>query len=193
MRTKLALWFGGLCALAQGCSPLVNSARTTIIEPIIYCRRIDNGVDCVRNKDLAQKAWEEFAAANVDVIYSPDFAKGFKAGYADYLYAGGSGQPPPVPPRYYWRPEFENPEGHRAIEDWFAGFARGAAAARESGFRQLVTVPASVVLPDVTGTGTAQANPGVPQADWPEALPPPGDLNNNVSKAAPPAKPKQQS
>jgi hypothetical protein len=156
-------------------------ARTIIIEPILYCRRLDNCVDLKRNKELAEGAWADFAQHNPDVEYSFDFEKGFKFGYEDFLYAGGSGQPPPVPPRYYWRPEFESGDGHRAIEDWYAGYARGAEAARESGYRQLVTVPASVALPDpLPSTNAPQANLGVPRPDGgalpgKEMLPPPRD------------------
>ena len=59
-------------------------------------------------------------------------------------------QPPPLPPRYYWRPEYETPPGHQAIEDWSAGFRAGAGVARASGLRELVTVPASTALPSRT-------------------------------------------
>src|SRR4051794_6375405 len=144
MRIKQALYLGLFCLVCQGCSPLAHVARTVFIEPTEYSRRLDNAVDKCRNEDLAEEAWEKFAEADPGKEFSPDFSLGFKEGYTDYLYAGGTGNPPPVPPRYYWRPEFETPEGHQAIDDWFAGFRRGAALARASGYRELVTLPSPV-------------------------------------------------
>src|SRR5207253_2309767 len=66
----------------------------------------------------------------------------------DYLYAGGSGEPPPLPPRYYWKTRYETAEGHQAIADWFAGYRLGAAMAQESGYREWVTIPSSLPHPN---------------------------------------------
>src|SRR5262249_39466700 len=82
-----------------------------------------------------------------DHPYSPDFQQGFLCGFADYLYAGGTGNPPPLPPRGYWKSEYETPEGRQAVQDWFEGFRTGAARARASGYRELVTVPISALPP----------------------------------------------
>jgi hypothetical protein len=143
MRILCALLLGGLVVASQGCSPLWHATRTTIVEPVHYPQRIDDLKELARNKKLAEKAWAEFEETHEE-DFSEHYALGFKAGYADYLYAGGSGEPPPLPPRTYWRVEFETPEGQEAIHEWFTGFSSGAAVAAQSGYRELVTVPTSV-------------------------------------------------
>jgi hypothetical protein len=147
MKIKIGLWFTALCALCQGCSPLANVARALVIEPIEYCRGLDNCADLKQGYALASGAWNEFRATCPDVAFSESFEKGFKDGFADYLYAGGTGNPPPVPPRCYWKHKYETPEGHKFIDDWFAGFRAGASSAQASGMRRFVTIPASTALP----------------------------------------------
>src|ERR1700737_2929218 len=102
MRVKMALYIGGFCIACQGCAPLGNAARTTLIEPLIYPRCLNDLLDCHRNREQAEAAWGSFDIKHPTTVYSSDFARGFKVGYSDYLYAGGTGAPPPVPPRCYW-------------------------------------------------------------------------------------------
>ena len=167
MRSKLALYLGGLYLVCQGCAPLGHVARTVIVEPVRYPLRLDNLVDVCRNEKLAEAAWAEYQANHEDAEFSADFGLGFREGYADYLYAGGTGNPPPLPPRYYWRAEFESPAGHAAIRDWFAGFKLGSEAAKRSGFRELVTIPTP--LPGLAPPSPPALPAGPPPAD--EALP----------------------
>jgi hypothetical protein len=162
MRIKLALCLGwGFICL--GCGPLCHVAQISIVEPTEYPWRIDDCVDKCRNKKLAEVAWGLYQQDHPDCDYSVDYRIGFLDGYADYLYAGGTGNPPPVPPRWYWRAEFETPDGHRVIEDWFTGFREGALAARHSGYRELVTVPASAALPPYPPPIEPQAPSSAPQ------------------------------
>jgi hypothetical protein len=126
---------------------MAEAVRTTVLEPTEYSRRIDECVDHHRNRALAEAAWQDFLSHCPGTTYSVDYERGFVAGFDTYLFEGGTGNPPPVPPRYYWRPEYENPAGHRAVEDWFMGYRRGAVVARLSGLRDLVTVPAGAALP----------------------------------------------
>jgi hypothetical protein len=156
-------------------------ARTVVLEPAEYARRLADCVDRYRNQELAEAFWADFQAAAPGMTYSDDFALGFKEGFAVFLFEGGTGNPPPVPPRYYWRTEYQSVEGHQAIEDWFAGYRRGAGSARLSGYRRLVTVPPSTSLlrartpadlparaADVpSGPGPGESAPG-------EVLPEPG-------------------
>jgi hypothetical protein len=121
--------------------------RDLVVEPTEYAFRLDEVVDKVLDKRLAQIAWNDYQASHADHEYSCHFIRGFLEGYADYLYAGGGGTPPPVPPRPYWRPEFESPEGHQAIQDWFAGFKEGADVARHSGQREQITLPTPGLVP----------------------------------------------
>jgi hypothetical protein len=171
MRIQWILFFGGLGMACQGCGPLGHVGRTLFVEPTLYPRRLDDLEDQVRNKKLAEEAWVEFQEKHQEAEYSKDFALAFKAGYADYLYAGGSGAPPPVPPRYYWKAEFEAPQGHEAIRHWFEGFRAGAALAASSGYRELVTLPSSLKGPDGPPASAGRLPGQAPVAD--EVLPPP--------------------
>ncbi len=144
MRKRVAFGILGPCFISFGCYPVALATRTVIIEPIQYCKTADDIQERRRDYALADETWQVFAQAHPDHPVSPDYESGFKDGFADYLYAGGTGEPPPVPPRQYWRISYETPQGHQAIEDWYAGFRLGAAVARGSGYRELVTIPSSL-------------------------------------------------
>lgn len=146
MRIGLMLCALGLCAICSGCNLAVNATRNLINEPVQYT---DNVLVCVRNRVLAKQAWSGFGKANPGQVYSTHYASGFKEGFADYLDAGGTGAPPPLPPCYYRLIRYQTVKGHSAIDDWYAGFHQGAAAAQESGYRQLITLPPSAPFPYV--------------------------------------------
>lgn len=126
-----------------------------------------------RARSLANKTWDE---VNVDPrAHSPHYEKGFKKGFADYLVWGGSGEPPPVPPKHYWGAD--TPEGRQAAQEWFAGFRHGAALAKKSGARETIVVPASSSLlqpspPPYLGGDVAHGHPAGREEDIP-VLPPP--------------------
>jgi hypothetical protein len=185
---KARHWVVGLCAACAGCGPVAHVVQTVIIEPVEYSRRGAECVECRRNQKLAEAAWAKVEAGSSG-FYSPDYACGFKSGFADYLFAGGSGEPPPLPPRQYWRPKYETVQGQQAIRDWFAGYRVGVASAWSSGYRQLVTVPASTALAG-RGIPPAPDVPAVLRADDPSApqpLPPPRPLPG-VPEGQPPAR-----
>jgi hypothetical protein len=190
MRTKLILCMGAILA-SQGCSPLAHVARTMIGEPAEYPRRIDDAADDFADRKMAEIAWDKLQEQEPGCEYSNDFRLGFLDGYADYLYAGGKGNPPPVPPRWYWRAENETFDGHAAINDWFEGFRRGAAAAKASGYRELVTLPFSSPPPG----GPPQRNPATsslpPAGPAPATLPPPSEARPKepLPSDSPPAVP----
>jgi hypothetical protein len=135
---RSALWIVMLSALASGCSLVGDATRTVVQETRLY---LDTRAEEARNRRWAEQAWEEVRTSSGPAIYSDDYADGFKAGFADHLFAGGSGEPPPLPPRRYWARRYETPDGYTAIQDWFTGFRQGAAAARDGGYRRWVTVP----------------------------------------------------
>jgi len=180
-----------LCACGAGCVTtgaesgqynfLANSFRNLGEWPILCtaeCRRTAR--DCARSRE----AWQEAQAACPDQAFSKDYAEGFKAGFRDYLDAGGSGQPPAAPPFRYWLARYATPEGHQAVEDWFAGFRHGSAAAQASGYRalniiQLSAPPVDAVAESQRGVGSGPGpagltfGPGAPGDPVGAGLPPP--------------------
>jgi hypothetical protein len=154
-----------LCAAGTGCVTtgaatgeynfLANSFRNLGEWPLVgtaECRR------AVRDCQRAKEAWREAQAACPDQAFSKDYAEGFIAGFRDYLDAGGNGLPPAVPPFRYRLARYDSPAGHQAVEDWYAGFRHGAAAARASGFRELNVIPLSA--PPVDAVAEAQNGGG---------------------------------
>jgi hypothetical protein len=166
---RFTLGILGPCFLSIGCGPLALATHILVVEPIQYCKTADDVLERRRNYKFAEEKWHEFAQANPAHPSSPDYVNGFMDGFADYLYAGGTGEPPPLPPRQYWRITYETPEGHQAMEDWFAGFRHGAAVARGSGYRELVTIPSSLPI-----TNAADL---YPSSTLPESSAPPSDEN----------------
>ena len=128
----------GLIALCQGCDLAVNFTRNVIFE---VQRCTDDCREHIRNRRLANLAWNEAQDCVPMGPFRPDYARGFKDGYADYLYAGGECDPPFLPPRHYWGMRYETPQGFQAIQDWYAGYRHGRAAAQLSGYRQFVMIP----------------------------------------------------
>ena len=135
------------CLLSSGCNGVFQNAfHTLIVEPFQYGAHVDRHVTSQRNFELAQRTWDEMQASAPDQEVSADYEHGFKDGYVDYLDAGGTCEPPPVPPRKYWNDTYRSPGGKQSINDWFAGFRDGATMARDGGYRELVTVPSSLPL-----------------------------------------------
>jgi hypothetical protein len=123
---------------------MANVVRTTLREPRMFHLHKNDRLARWRNRWLARQAWNELVASSPGAVYTADYAAGFKAGFADYLYAGGDGEPPLTPPRHYWNVDYDTPAGKEAICQWFAGFRHGAAVCREAGYRALAVVPSSV-------------------------------------------------
>jgi hypothetical protein len=107
----------------------------------------DDYAEQAQERKLAQNYWSMAAAGCPGRVFSEDYASGFEDGFVDYLHNGGAGLPPPLPPDRYRKARYETPDGHVAIEQWFDGFRDGAAAARESGYRNFVTMPVALVEP----------------------------------------------
>lgn len=156
MRRRVIPGIIGLSLLSSSCGPLYNTSRTLVAEPVAYCDSATKLVELNRNYKRAKEA---LAGIERDCGrgFSEDYACGFEEGYIDYLYAGPRSAPPPLPPRCYWKPKYQTPEGYRAVEQWFAGFAHGVEVARTSGYREYAPVPAAL-LPKNTGRGVTAAN-----------------------------------
>ena len=159
---------------ACGCL-LLTGARNLLVEPLA-----EYTLECLearRNETLAAAAWRSVLASHPPGSFSPHYAEGFLQGFVDYLNAGGQGAPPPVPPRKYWGVRYETPEGHSAIQDWFAGFRHGAEMAAQSRYRDWIVLPTWVPPPQEpqqrrTGPADAPQEAGE-QPAMPEPLPVP--------------------
>jgi hypothetical protein len=96
--------------------------------------------DCLeqcRNRRWAEAAWRQ-ACASHGWGGDPDFACGFKDGFAAHLYRGTK-EPPALPPPKYRSLWYQNARGCQAVESWRWGFREGVAFAMEGGYRRYVT------------------------------------------------------
>ena len=87
--------------------------------------------DCkyeVSQKVRTSQAWHEFDGCQ-DECFTCDYQSGWKAGYYDVI-TGGTGCPPVIAPKKYWKPPvvFEHDPCRR--NDWYCGFQDGAACAK---------------------------------------------------------------
>lgn len=130
------------CLMGSGCNLVVNATRNACNEP---CRLATEYKERISHCMLADRAWARIQKESPDISYSGHYAAGFKAGFTDYLWAGGSGSPPPLPPRRYWKFRYESLDGYQDIQDWFDGYRHGSAAAEHSGYRDTITVPTSLL------------------------------------------------
>jgi hypothetical protein len=167
MRLAHILLAVSFCTLGTGCGIVCYGSKNLIEAPLDQVSELG---ECCRNKHMADAAWSEFAKGDAEHVYSVHFARGFKDGYADFLYAGGTGQPPVAPPWRYRKVGYETPQGVQAIEDWFAGFRQGAYAAYANGYRQFVVVPMAVAGTPVPVQYASQESGASSQGP---ALPPP--------------------
>jgi hypothetical protein len=161
MRIRWLFLALSMCIAGPGCSLFVTATRDLTYEAKLA---MQDCLEATRDHRLAEQAWQGWSGARRDKAHSPDFARGFKTAFADYLRNGGTGHPPPLPPRHYWGLKYQNPAGHQAIEQWFAGFRTGAAAAHASGWRDLVVVPtkSALVPPQPPPLASPPLTPGSP-------------------------------
>ncbi len=183
---KRSLPILGLTLFLGGCSwwsnPFAIGFRNVVLDPIEFCISGDRAVMHSRHYRLATAAWQEIAGGQLTETYSRDYVRGFKEGFADYLDAGGTGEPPPVPPRCYWHNDYRTPEGHQAIQDWFAGFRHGAGCAKQSGLRHYAVIPSSLLVAQPVAQVPSQG----PAAEPPqEVIPAPSPVGAKLPSAKP--------
>jgi hypothetical protein len=70
-----------------------------------------------------------------------DFRAGWERGYFD-VSTGKSGDSPVLPPKKYWSPRYQTPEGSQAIEAWYQGYQQGSIAGDQDGFGTRHALPA---------------------------------------------------
>ena len=123
-------------ACQAGCSVCQQARRTILQEPSEFSWRYDRGRSVKAYRQWADEAWEMESGACPELVGADDYALGFRDGFVDYVYAGGAGEPPPVPPRKFWNVAWRTPAGAAGAEQWFAGYRHGAQTARNGGYRQ---------------------------------------------------------
>jgi hypothetical protein len=131
----------------SGCTVCENAKRTILREPREFSWRTDRKESLKVYRAWADRAWCQQRSADPEQRESSAYQAGFKDGFVDYVFAGGAGEPPPVPPRRFWNVDERNRHGHAEATDWFAGYRHGAQLARAKGYREWATVPASIFLP----------------------------------------------
>src|SRR5438093_585696 len=78
MRMRIALGILGPCLTGIGCGPFALATRTLIIEPIQYCKTVDDISERRRDYQLAEEAWRVVAQGNSGHAFSPDYESGFE-------------------------------------------------------------------------------------------------------------------
>jgi hypothetical protein len=173
-------------AAAVGCSTCEQARRTLLEEPAEYSWRKDRNRSLKTYRQWANEVWRTESAACGQRVIAEEYILGFRDGFVDYVYAGGEGNPPPVPPRRFWNVAWRTPEGQAAAGDWFAGYRHGSAAARDGGYRQRALVQSSYRCVDPFAWGpppsalpaSARPMPGGEELSTPiepMPAPPPGD------------------
>jgi hypothetical protein len=149
--------------LASGCSVCQQARRTMLDEPAQYSSKKDREQTLTTYRMWAEAVWRQEQVACSPSSASTEYGLGFRDGFVDYVYAGGTGEPPPVPPRMFWNVAWRTPEGHAAANEWFAGYRHGARVARDGGYRRQAVVPSTLL---------SHAAPGLPPADVMYMAPP---------------------
>jgi hypothetical protein len=138
-------WIGvAICALLTGCTPCDLVFRTVRWEPSAFWWKSDRDRSRDTYRLWANQAWEQEGQGCAAAGSTTDYEAGFKDGFVDYVFAGGTGEPPPLPPRTFWNMDLRLPAGRERANQWFAGYRHGARVARESGYRSLAEVQTSL-------------------------------------------------
>jgi hypothetical protein len=122
---------------SSGCIVVKDGGQRASVD---FAESAEDARERVRDRQWAETAWKQNCAANHQRLVSPDYAQGFKDGFAEHLHSGQEQLPHSAPARYRGV-EYQTPQGYRAIEDWLDGYRCGIAVAIESGCRRWITGP----------------------------------------------------
>lgn len=136
-----------------GCSVCQYARLVAYEEPMLFNEECDDRASMAAYRSMADQAWIETGASYPEDCLAGDYAWGFREGFAEFVYAGGTGEPPAVPPRPYWQLDVRSGEGAAAIRSWFEGFRHGARLARDGGYRRATTLTVSASLQDCDACG----------------------------------------
>jgi hypothetical protein len=189
--TVLKLWIGAaLCILISGCTPCDLVNRTIHWEPSGYWWKTDRDRSRDTYRLWANQAWEQEGQSCASAAAGKDYEAGFKDGFVDYVFAGGTGEPPPVPPRTFWNMDLRLPEGRERANQWFAGYRHGARVARESGYRNLAEIQISLTGPIADDAYRPPRDSAFDRSNmegpaWPQPEEPPGPATNSIAPTEP--------
>jgi hypothetical protein len=144
MKVRRLLCLLALTVAPSGCTWIPYAVENLVEAP---CDMVDRWCLCWRFHRQANDAWAQIEKADPTHAYSPHYVRGFKEGFVDFLESDGTGEPPAAPPWAFRKSQYMTPEGRQEVEDWFAGFRHGTAAARASGLRETIAVP--LALPPI--------------------------------------------
>jgi hypothetical protein len=133
------------CMSTMGCTICQLARRTIWQEPAAYSWKHDRRRSSETYLQWANAELAEQASRCPDLFGDPDYVMGFRDGFIDFVWAGGTGEPPPVPPRQFWNVMLRSPDGKVRAELWFDGYRHGSAVARDGGYRDLGRVHSSLV------------------------------------------------
>lgn len=171
----LCLSFEMGCGVVSETHHVIRLAkRTTFHEPERFLYFQSDRLTQMHNEKLAARVWHKIKAQSKESDFSADYACGFVDGFSDYLYRGGTGEPPPLPPRDYWNIGRRPIVPQAAIHDWYDGFRHGSDECIRRGYRDAVVLPSSLL--GIVDDGYVASRPAVlhdvpPSAD--ETLPRP--------------------
>ena len=143
---RLRFWHWCCCfsllLLATGCSSWHLAGRTLHRELKFFSPVADGYRSCRQYRCWANEAWQAELEGLPADTFSKHYQQGFREGFLDYVFAGGTGLPPAIPPRRFWNIRYRSTSGDNAIAQWRQGFVGGTRAARKGGYRQRAVVPA---------------------------------------------------
>ena len=143
---KFAQFAAVACSiLLSGCTVCQNFKRTMKYEPDAFSWKHDRERSTEVYEQWAERVWGEESATCPEMASEKDYYLGFRDGFVDFIWAGGSGEPPPVPPRHLWNVMLRSPDGKRRADLWFDGYRHGARVARLGGYREMGTIRTSLV------------------------------------------------
>jgi hypothetical protein len=160
MRPKHFVALLALCVVAQGC----NSFKK------VTCVGTGNSVASIPPRpevrptwltdDVAKTAWVRFAAEFPDCQDSEDFAKGFKAGFMDYM-RGQAGSEPAMSGQSA-RGATDPAQAQQTAAEWARGYRHGSTVAREGGYRDGAVVSKTSPMEQYTAPVTKWSEPEQP-------------------------------
>jgi hypothetical protein len=185
------------CLGISGCSVWSYAWRVNVTDQKLFCEDKDDELSMATYRSWADQAWAETGACCPDNCTQADYAWGFREGFAEFVYAGGDGEPPGMPPRPYWQADLRSREGAAAASSWFEGYRHGARVAKEGGYRDATTLKLSGSLRDCDACGcpdnkscplqlSAPHGTSGPVFSTPGVIPPPAEVVIPPQKQATP-------